>query len=144
MPLAAPTIPLPKPDRLRLLRGFLFFAAFVWGVSVFGVFMSWDAATLTLQGMGAKPIAYDRMLDYWLRMASGAFALVGVGYLMLALNPRKYAVMLVAAGWLMLLEGVVLAVHGFRLGLPAFPFYGDISACFVCGSAILVLQKSAR
>ncbi|HEX7859936.1 MAG TPA: hypothetical protein VF773_06410 [Verrucomicrobiae bacterium] len=64
---------------LRLLRLFLGFAAVAWGVSIGGVFMSWSAAAGALQGLGAQPIAYDRMLDYWLRMAAGAFALLGAG-----------------------------------------------------------------
>ncbi len=134
---------LSNSARLRLLRVFLLFAAFAWGVSVFGVFTSWDAAAQALQGLGAKPITYDRMLDYWLRMASGAFTLVGIGYLLLAINPRKHASLLPWSGWLMVAEGVILAVHGFRLGLPPFPFYGDIAACFVGGGAILLLRKSA-
>jgi hypothetical protein len=129
--------------RFNLLRLCLLFAAIAWGVSALGVFSTWDAAANALVGMGAKPIAYDPMLDYWLRMASGAFALVGVGYLLLAINPRKYALMLPWAGWLMVFEGVVLAVHGFRLGLAPFPFYGDIAACFLGGGGILALQKSA-
>jgi len=61
---------------LRLLRLFLGFSAFAWGVSVVGVVVSWSTAAEALQGLGAQPIAYDRMLDYWLRMASGALALV--------------------------------------------------------------------
>ena len=128
--------------RFQLLRGFLGFAAFVWGVSVCGVFSTWDAAANALSGMGAQPIAYDRMLDYWLRMASGAFALIGVGYLLLAINPRKHASVLPWSGWLMIVEGAVLAFHGIRLGLPPFPFYGDIAACFIAGVAILALRKS--
>ena len=56
---------------LKFLRIFLGFAAVAWGVSAFGVFASWPAASAAL-GLGAQPIAYDRMLDYWLRMASGA------------------------------------------------------------------------
>jgi len=134
---------LSNSAHLRLLRVFLLFAAFAWGVSALGVFSTWDAAVQALQGMGAKQISYDRMLDYWLRMASGAFTLVGVGYLLLAINPRKHASILPWSGWLMVVEGGVLAVHGFRLGLPPFPFYGDIAACFVGGGAILVLCKSA-
>lgn len=124
---------LSNSTRLRLLRVFLLFAAFAWGVSAFGVFSTWDAAAQALQGMGANRITYDRMLDYWLRMASGAFTLVGIGYLLLAINPQKYASILPWSGWLMIVEGVVLTIHGLRLGLPPFPFYGDIAACFVGG-----------
>ncbi len=130
--------------RLRLLRLVLLFSAFVWGVSAFGVFLKWETAVGVLQGMGTKPIAYDPMLDYWLRMAAGAFALVGTGYLLLAISPRKYAVMLPWFGWIMIVEGIVLLTHGLRLGLNPFPFVGDISASFVGGLGILLLKNSAR
>jgi hypothetical protein len=129
--------------KLRLLRVALGFSALVWGVSAFGVFLKWETAAAALQGMGAKPIAYDPMLDYWLRMASGAFALVGTGYLLLAFFPRKYAAMLPWFGWIMIVEGVILLTHGLRLGLGPFPFVGDVSASFAGGIGILTLRKSA-
>ena len=43
--------------QLRLLRLFLGFAAFAWGISVVGVFANWPQAAEMLQGLGAKPIA---------------------------------------------------------------------------------------
>jgi hypothetical protein len=130
--------------RLRLLRLFLGFAAFAWGISVVGVFMSWSVAEHALEGLGAQPIAYDRMLDYWLRMASGAFALIGAWYLILMIWPHKFHAAIPWFGGLMLIEGVILLVHGLRLSLPPFPFYGDTSACFIGGSAILYLSRSAK
>jgi hypothetical protein len=130
-------------QQFRLLRIALSFSAFVWGVSAFGVFMKWETAAGALQGMGAKPISYDPMLDYWLRMAAGAFALVGTGYLLVAIHPRKYSVMLPWFGWIMIAEGIILLTHGLRLGLSPFPFVGDVSASFVGGVGILVLKKSA-
>jgi len=48
---------------------------------------------------------YDRMLDYWLRMASAAFALVGCWYLVLMLWPQKFAAAIPCFGALMLVEG---------------------------------------
>jgi hypothetical protein len=84
------------------------------------------------------------MLDYWLRMAAGAFTLVGTGYLLLALFPRKYSVMLPWFGWIMVVEGFILLIHGWRLELAPFPFWGDVSASFLGGGGILMLQKSAR
>ena len=77
--------------KLRLLRLFLGFSSLVWGVSFCGVFASWTGAEQALQGMGAKPITYDPMLDYWLRMASGAFGLVGIWYFILMLRFRGLA-----------------------------------------------------
>ncbi len=129
---------------LRLLRIFLGFAAVAWGVSFFGVFLSWDAAAQALQGLGAQPIVYDRMLDYWLRMASGAFGLVGCWYLVLMIWPVKFHAAIPWFGVLMLLEGCILLAHGLRLSLPPFPFYGDTAACFVGGGAILWLARHAK
>jgi hypothetical protein len=129
------------PVQLRLLRLFLGFSAFAWGVSAAGVFVSWQEAEKLLEGLGAKPIAYDPMLDYWLRMAAGAFALVGLWYLLLALWPKKFSVAVPWFGVLMLLEGLILLVHGLRLSLPPFPFYGDVSACFIAGSGIVLCSR---
>ena len=129
---------------LRLLRLFLAFASFAWGISVVGVFASWPQVNDIAQGMGAKPIAYDPMLDYWLRMAAGAFALIGGWYLVLMLWPRKFHAAIPWFGALMLVEGVILLVHGLRLSLPPFPFYGDTAACFLGGGGILYFSRAAR
>ena len=130
--------------KLRFLRVFLGFAAVAWGASVFGVFVSWSAASQLLQELGAQPIAYDRMLDYWLRMAAGAFALIGCWYLILMIWPKKYFVAIPWSGAFMLVEGTILLVHGLRLSLPPLPFYADTAACFVSGSGIVFLSKYAR
>lgn len=129
---------------LRLLRLSLGFAACAWGISVIGVFLSWSAAVDALQGLGANPIAYDRMLDYWLRMAAGAFALIGCWYFVLMLWPRRFYIAIPWFGGFMLVEGVILLIHGLRLTLPPFPFYGDAAACFLGGGAILYLSRYAR
>lgn len=74
----------------------------------------------------------------------GAFGLVGLWYLMLALWPRKFAAAIRWFGVLMVAEGVILLAHGMRLHLPPFPFYGDVAACFVGGDGILRLAGAAQ
>lgn len=106
--------------------------------------MSWSSVVDALRGFGAQSIPYDRMLDYWLRMAAGAFTLVGALYLLLMLQPRRYQVIIPWFGWLMLIEGVILLVHGIRLALPPFPFYADTSACIFGGSGILWFSHQVR
>jgi hypothetical protein len=130
--------------RLRLLKLFLGFSALAWGISAVGVFVSWSKAAELLQGLGAQPITYDPMLDYWLRMASGAFALIGCWYFVLMIWPRKFHAAIPWFGALMLAEGLILLIHGVRLSLPPFPFYGDVSACFLGGAGILSLARYAK
>jgi hypothetical protein len=127
---------------VRRLRFFLGFSAIVWGVAIFGVFASWTAATEALQGLGAQAIGYDRMLDYWLRMAAGAFALIGCWYFVLMLRPEKFQAAIPWFGGLMLVEGAILAAHGIRLSLPPFPFCADVAACFLGGGGIWYFSRA--
>jgi hypothetical protein len=129
---------------LRLLRLLLVFAAIGWCVCIVGVFATWPQINSIAHGMGAKPIAYDPMLDYWLRMICDAFTLVGIWYLAMALWPQKFAVAIPFFGWLMIVEGVILLFSGLRLGIGPFPFYGDVSACFISGIGIVYLAKHAK
>jgi hypothetical protein len=126
---------------LRLLRLFLGISAFAWGISAVGIFVSWSQAEQMLEELGAKPIAHDPMLDYWLRMAAGAFALIGGWYLILALWPRKFSVAIPWFGIFMLVEGLILLVHGLRLSLPPLPFYADAATCLIAGTGILVCSR---
>lgn len=130
--------------QLRLLKLFLTFSAFGWGVCIVGLFTSWPQVNSIAQGMGAKPITYDPMLDYWLRMICGAFTLIGVWYLVLACWPRKFVVAIPWFGWLMIVEGVILLISGLRLSLGPFPFYGDVAASFVGGAGICFFAGAAK
>lgn len=130
--------------QLRLLRLFLGFAACAWGVTIAGVFLSWPKAVGLLQGLGAQPIAYDPMLDYWLRMVSGVFGLIGCFYIVLMIWPQKFHAAIPWFGGLMLAEGLILLVHGLRLSLPPYPFYADVLGCIIPGGAILYLSRCAR
>lgn len=130
--------------RLRLLRILLGAAAFGWIVTFWGVFASWSSVMSALQGLGGRPIPYDPMLNYWLRMVCGAFGLVGCWYVMLMLWPRKFSVAIPWFGAIMIVEGIILLVHGLRLSLPPFPFYGDTAACLLLGGGILYLSPAAK
>lgn len=125
----------------RLLKVFLGFAGVVWSVSVFGVFASWEAAEEALRGLGAQKIVYDRMLDYWLRMAAGAFSLVGIWYFVLMVRTEKFWEAIPWFGGLMVAEGLILLGHGLRLGLPAFPFWADVGACLIGGAGIFLCWR---
>lgn len=130
--------------RLRLLRCCLVLAALTWGIAGCGVFLSWSTLSAALQGLGAGPLVFDPMLDYWVRMASGAFGLLGGLYLVLLVQPGKHWAMIPWFGGLMLVEGIVLLGHGLRLSLAPWPFYADVGACLVAGAGILWLTGSGK
>lgn len=122
---------------LLCLRFFLLVSAIIWGVAVPGIFIKWANASEILQGLGAKEITYDPMLDYWLRMAAGAFTMIGCLFLILMVRAHKHLKILPWFGLLMIFEGAILLAHGIRLKLPPFPFYSDSTACLVAGFGIM-------
>ena len=129
--------------KYRLLRLLLLVSAFAWGVSVVAVILPWPIAVTALNGLGAGAIPDDPMLDYWLRMAAGAFTGVGIFFLVLGLWPKRFSNVIGLASALMFLEGLVLLVHGLRLGLSPFPFYADTAFCILAGAGIWILRGEA-
>jgi hypothetical protein len=107
------------------------------------VVLPWPAAVNALQGLGAGPIPADPMLDYWLRMAAGAFTGVGIFFLILAVWPTRFANVIGIAAGLMFVEGLVLLVHGLRLGLRPLPFCADTASCLLVGAGIWILRKES-
>ena len=130
--------------KLKLLRIFLLVAAFGWGISVFGIFMSWPWMMGQLQGLGAGDVPSDPMLDYWLRMTAGAFTAIGIFYLLLAVNPKKFSAAMPLAALFLIIEGIILLIHGLRLGLEPIPFYVDVVFCILTGTGIWFLRNEAK
>jgi len=126
---------------MRLLRVFLMFGAMGWGICILGVFLPWDIIVKGLYGMGAENIVYDPMLNYWFRMVCGGFSALGCIFAVSAYKPEKYWVLIPLLGWLSIAEGIIIGVHGLRLGLPAFPFYGDTAFCLLTGAGIVVFHR---
>ena len=127
--------------KYRLLKFMLFASAFAWGVSAVGVVLPWPAALMALQGLGAGEIPHDPMLDYWLRMTAGAFTGIGIFFLLVALWPSRFGSVIGILAVLMIIEGIVILVHGLRLGLPPFPFYCDTGFCILAGIGIWMLRN---
>ena len=134
-------------SRRTALRFFLAYTAFGWAICIAGVFTPAAAAFDLLQYVGGIDPALmlaDPMYDYWLRMASSTFAFIGLGYLILAIWPDRFSSVLPFAGAFMLIEGVVLLLHGLRLGLPPTPFLGDTAFCITGGIGILLCMGSVK
>lgn len=129
--------------KVPFLRAWLGLAAVTWGAAAPGILIPWSTAADAMSGFGAGEVSYDRMLDYWLRMASCAFLLIGGIYGILAIWPQRFREMIPVMGAFALIEGVVLLVHGLRLQLGPWPFCGDVAACLVSGGGIVICWRAA-
>lgn len=123
----------------RMLRLGLLFSAIGWGISFAFTFASWEASADQLQAMGADRIAYQPLLDYWLKMASSAFGCIGVACGLAALRPAAHVGMIRLLAPFHFVIGTTLALAAARNHLtPKLhpTFLADISFCFI--AAILI------
>ena len=119
-------------------RIFLLAGAIGWGVSILGVLLPWSVMDIVLQNMGAASPITDVQVQYWFRMATGAWSIIGFLYLMVLLKPQKYNNLIPLLGWGTVFEGIVLLIHGLYLNLPLFPFAGDVGFCLIVGGGLLL------
>ena len=122
-------------------RIFLLAGAIGWGVSIFGVLLPWSVMDIVLQNMGAASPITDVQVQYWFRMATGAWSIIGFLYLIVLLKPQKYNNLIPLLAWGTLFEGVVLLIHGLYLNLPLFPFAGDVGFCLIVGGGLLLSNR---
>ena len=125
-------------------RIFLLAGAIGWGISILGVLLPWSVMDIVLQNMGAASPITDMQVQYWFRMAAGAWTIIGFLYLMVLLTPQKYDNLIPLLGWGTLFEGIVLLIHGLYLNLPIFPFAGDVGFCLIVGGGLLLSNNAKK
>ena len=130
---------------LNTLRLGLLVSAIGWGISFYFTFGSWKAATDQLRGMGADPIVYQPLLDYWLRMASSVFGCIGVGSAIACVRPQAFAGFIRLLGPFHFVIGITLSVAAYanHLTPQSHPtFIPDILFCFLAGTLIQLPLRS--
>ena len=112
-------------------------AAVGWGMSVVGLLVSSRTAFELLNGMGADDLAYNPMVDYWLRMTAFAFTAIGLQFLIVALWWRSMLTWAWAGGIFQLLGGIVLFLTATQLELQRGNHQADVLFCLSTGSLML-------
>ena len=125
-------------------RIFLLAGAIGWGVSILGVLLPWSVMDIVLQNMGAASPVTDVQVQYWFRMATTAWSIIGFLYLIVLLKPQKYNNLIPLLAWGTVFEGIVLLIHGLYLNLPIFPFSGDVGFCLIVGGGLLLSNNAKK
>jgi hypothetical protein len=132
---------------LFMLRLGLLFSTIGWGMSFFFTFAPWDAAAEQLDGMGAGPIPYNPLADYWLKMASSVFGCIGIASAIACARPKSFASLIGLLGPFHLVIGatLVIAARHNHLDPDLHPtFIPDIVFCFSTGTLICLPLLCAR
>jgi hypothetical protein len=82
-------------------------------------------------------------IEYLVFMSGAVSVMIGFLYLLPVIWPQRFSNLLPFLGGSLLFIGIVVTYHGIRLSLPPWPFLADPAVCFLFGSIILILGRTA-
>ena len=129
---------------MRALKICLWIAGVGCLLSVFGMFLPMSVFESIAKFFGIELLPDSPLLVYAFRLMSATYAAVGVFFIILALEPMKYGVMVPFSGLGAVFVGVVCAIAGLLTAMPLWWFLGDSLSCLVLGVLILVFWQQAK
>ena len=129
---------------MRALKICLWIAGIGCLLSVLGIFLPVGSIESFVQLFGEQSFPDSPVFLYALRLMSATYAAVGVFFVILALDPMKYGVMVPFSGLGAVLIGVVCAIVGLLEAIPLWWFLGDSLSCVVVGVLIFVFWQQAK
>ncbi len=129
---------------MRALKVCLWIAGIGCLLSVFGMFLPVSAWESIARFFGIESFSDSPQFMYAVRLMSATYAAVGVFFVILALDPMKYGVMVPFSGLGAVFVGVVCAIAGLLAAMPLWWFLGDSLSCAVVGVLILVFWQQTK
>ncbi len=129
---------------MRALKICLWIAGVGCLLSVFGMFLPMSVFESIAKFFGIESLPDSLLFIYAFRLMSATYAAVGVFFIILALQPMKYGVMVPFSGVGAVFVGVVCAIAGLLTAMPLWWFLGDSLSCLVLGVLILVFWQQAK
>jgi hypothetical protein len=129
---------------MRALKICLWTAGILCLLSVFGMFLPVTVVESIAKAFGAGAFPDSPVVPYVLRVISATYVAVGAYFIILALHPEKYAVLVPFTGLAAVFLGLVCAVTGLAVAIPLWWLLGDALSCAVLGVLILVFWRQAK
>jgi len=130
--------------QMRGLKICLWIAGILCLLSVFGMFLPVRVVESLTKAFGVQTLPDSPLVMYVVRVMSATYAGVGVYFVILALRPMDYGVLVPFTGLAAVLLGVVCGITGLVVRMPLLWFLGDFVSCTVLGVLILVFWRKAR
>ncbi len=129
---------------MRALKICLWITGVLCLLSVFGMFLPVKLLESIAKAFGGQAFPDSAMCLYGLRVVSAMCVGVGVFFVILALDPMKYGVLVPFSGLAAVFLGVVCAITGLAVGMPFWWFLGDSASCTVLGVLIFVFWRQTK
>jgi hypothetical protein len=129
---------------MRALKICLWIAGIGCLLSLLGMLLPVSSWQSIARFFGVESFPDSPLFMYVLRVGSGTYAAVGIFFVILALDPLKYGVMVPFTGLGAVFVGVVCAIAGLLTKMPFWWFMGDSLSCLILGVLILVFWQQAK
>ena len=129
---------------MRALKVCLWIAGILCLLSVFGMFLPIRVVESLAKAFGVQTLPDSPLFFYMARVTSAMAVWIGVFFIILALRPLDYGIMVPFSGLAAVVLGVVCAITGLVVGMPVLWFLGDSLSCVVLGVLIFVFWRKAR
>jgi len=129
---------------MRGLKICLWIAGVLCLLSVFGMFLPISALEYIAKVFGIESLPDSPLFVYAARVMLATYVGVGVFFIILALHPMDYGVLVPFSGIAAVVLGVVCAITGLIVAMPVLWFLGDSLSCLVIGVLILLFWRQAK
>ncbi|HDZ69247.1 MAG TPA: hypothetical protein ENH43_02380 [Phycisphaerales bacterium] len=129
---------------MRALKICLWITGILCLVSVFGMFLPVSALESIARCFGVESLPDSPLVMYAVRLMSATYAAVGVFFIILALRPMDYGVLVPFSGLASVFVGLVCGITGLAVGMPVLWFLGDSVPCVVLGVLVFVFWRQAK
>jgi hypothetical protein len=129
---------------MRGLKICLWLAGVLCLLSAFGMFLPISAWESIAKAFGVESLPDSPLFEYMVRLMLATYVGVGVYFVILALRPADYGIMVPFSGLAAVILGVVCAITGLIVQMPVQWFLGDSVPCIVLGALILIYWQKAQ
>ena len=109
-----------------------------------GVFLPVSAIESFCTWMGLESFPDSALFIYGIRVMSAMAVGIGVFFIILAMDPMKYGILVPFSGIAAIVLGFICAIVGISVKMQALWFWSDFLCCFVIGILILIFWRQSR
>ena len=129
---------------MRGLKICLWIAGICCLASVVGMFLPISICQSVAKFFGVDSLPDSPVFSYVLRTVSATYVGVGVFFVILAIAPMKYGVLVPFSAIAAFLLGLFCAIVGLVTAMPTLWFMSDALVCMVMGILIFVFWRQAK
>jgi len=129
---------------MRGLKIVLWITAILCLLAVLGLFGPFSMYESIARAFGLETLPDSPFVEYAIRTVMATYIGIGVYFIILAMAPMKYPLLVPFTGLATIILGLVCAISGPAAGMPAVWYIADALSCIVLGALILVFWKQAK